>query len=207
MKICPNCQHTTDSDLNYCPSCGAMMQAVPEAPAAPEAPAYEAPAPTYAAPATPAYEAPAAPYAQPQQGYVQPPQYTYAQPPYVQPMYAQPQPPRSPVSKGKVITGMALGIAGMAMAILGLLYTTIYFFISFAMAEMALATAIMGFVFMAFSLPLSIVGLKLSSDSRALGDQTKMSALGEKFGRVGLVLSIVMGGIAFISIFIAASAF
>lgn len=198
MKICPTCNHTAEDTINFCPSCGTMLNVVPEAPAAPaqEAPVYEAPA----------YSAPQQPYTQPQQGYVQPPQYTYAQPPYVQPTYVQP--PSSPVSKGRVIPGMALGIAGMAMAIIGLLYTSIAFLVAAATEpEVAFLAAVYGFIFMAFSLPLSIVGFKMSTTNRLMGDQTTMSRLGVTFGRVGIILSIVMGAIAFISIFIAAAAF
>ncbi len=213
MKMCPTCRHTADDTLNFCPSCGTMMQAVVEepaqpvqVPAEPVAPTYAEPvAPAYAEPAAPTYTEPAAPpYAAPQQDYVQPPQYTYAQPPYVQPTYVQP--PASPVSKGRVIPGMALGIAGTVTAALGLLYTFIYFMIGVAgeMPEMLAATAVMGFIFMAFGLPLSIVGYKMSTNNRAMGDRTTMSRLGITFGRVGLILSIVAGGIAFLAILIGA---
>lgn len=189
MKICPHCQKVTEDAVNFCPVCGAPMQSFPE---------------------EPTYEDTV--YMPPQQGYVQPPQYTYTQPPYAQPTYAQPpytqpsyaQPPKpaSPVSKGRVIPGMALGIAGMATAILGLLYTFCYFMIGVAneLEEMVLASAIMGFVFIGFSLPLSIVGYTMSSSNRDMGDTSNMSRLGINFGRIGIVLSIVMGGFAFIAL-------
>ena len=71
--------------------------------------------------------------------------------------------------------------------------------------EMLLVYVVYTFVFMAFSLPLSIVGRTMSHSNRANGDQTKMSHLGGKFGNIGLILSIAAGALGIIATIIIAS--
>ena len=164
MYTCPNCNHSSETPMNFCAKCG--TQTVYTAPA-PQAPAYEAPQ-------APAYEAP--------------------QPQYQEPIYAQPMPvnPNAP-SKGKVITGMAFGIAGFALAILGFIYTLAFWDVD----EGAAFGMAIGF-FM-FSFPASLVGLILSSKNRNAGDDSTMSKLGKIFGLIGVILSgvsILLGIIA-----------
>lgn len=120
----------------------------------------------------------------------QEPQYQQAQ--YQQPQY-QYQQPASPVSKGKVIAGMAISIAGLAFSALGLMYTL-------AMMAEPFGAFVMGFVFSMFSLPLSLVGLCLSNGCYNEGDRSAMSSVGRKLGLVGTILSGVMIFLAFIAL-------
>lgn len=97
MYICPNCQNTSDTPINFCSKCGTpMIEKAPEAPAyaaqpAPETPAYAAPQPT------PVYTAP------------QPVSIAYE--------------PEKKVPLGKVIAGMAIAIAGIFFAAIASLMT------------------------------------------------------------------------------------
>lgn len=164
MYICPNCNKTSDTPVNFCSECGTPM--VEQAPAQPQ---YQ----------QPAYEQPA--YQQP----------VYQQP---QPMYQYTQTVTAEPSKGKVITGMALGIAGLSMAVLGLLYTLMF---------MAMEPEVgfgFGFVFSIISAPLSIVGMVISNGCINAGSTSAMSSIGKKLGLVGLILSGVMLFFAFISL-------
>ena len=86
-------------------------------------------------------------------------------------------------SMGKVITGMALSIAGISLAALNLLYVTLFLFES---GEMAFVFSL---VMSMFSLPLSIVGLKLSASSIAEGSTSNMAVVGKRLGLVGIILT------------------
>ena len=197
MYVCPNCHRVSESPAAFCAACGtAMVEQQPQAPAytAPQQPAYTAPQPQ-----APAYTAP-----QPQApAYTQPPQPTYTapqQPAYTQPQqqyWQQPQgyqPPAAPAteapSKGKVIVGMVMGIAGLALAAIGLLYTLIFTI----EPEMAFGFA---FFWSMFRLPLSLVGMIMSNGNINAGDTSAMSSVGKKLGLIGLILSGVMLFIGF----------
>ena len=183
MYICPNCHKVSETPAAFCAACGTAMIEQP-APA-PQAPAYTA-QPTYA-------------YQQPQQPVYQqaPQQPTYQQPTYQQPpqQYWQqptaysaptvPAPAQEGPSKGKVIVGMVLGIAGLAMASIGLLYTL-------ALSFDAIGGFVFGFVFSMFSTPLSLVGMIMSNGNISAGDTSSMSSIGKKLGLIGLILSVVM---------------
>lgn len=159
MYICPNCNKTSETPLNFCSECGTPM--------------------VEQAPAQPVYEQPA--YQQP----------AYQQP---QPMYQYTQTVSAEPSKGKVITGMALSIAGLSFAAIGLLYTLMF------MAVEPEAGFAFGFVLSFFSLPLSIVGMVISNGCINAGSTSAMSRIGKKLGLVGLILSGVMLFFAFISL-------
>lgn len=136
MYICPNCQHTSETEAAFCSLCGAAMveQAV-------SAPAYQPPV------EEPVYQQPA--YAQPAQ-----PVYSYPETPVVE------EP-----SKGKTIAGMIMGIAGAAMSGLGALYTFIFTMLGIVEDEEMLFGAFgAAFGFALFSVPLSLVGLLLSKN-------------------------------------------
>lgn len=165
MYICPNCNKTSETPLNFCSECGTpMVEQAPAQPVQPVQPVYE----------QPAYQQPA-----------------YQQP---QPMYQYTQTVSAEPSKGKVITGMALGIAGLSMAALGLLYTLI-----FMAAEPEVGFGF-GFVFSLISAPLAIVGMVISNGCINAGSTSAMSRIGKKLGLVGVILSGVMLFFAFISL-------
>ena len=86
-------------------------------------------------------------------------------------------------SLGKVITGMALSIAGISFAAINLLYVMIFLIES---GEMAFVFSL---VMSMFSLPLSIVGLKLSANCIAEGSTSNMSSVGKKLGIIGIILT------------------
>ncbi len=178
MYICPNCHKVSEVPAAYCAACGTAM--VAQSAPAPQAPAYAA-QPTYS-------------YPQPQQpAYQQPPQQYWQQPPAYQQPAAPVAPPQNAPSKGKVIVGMVLGIAGLAMASLGLLYTFIF-------SEIAMGGFVFGLVFSMISTPLSLVGLIMSNGNIKAGDTSSMSSVGKKLGLIGVILSGVMLFIAFVSL-------
>lgn len=195
MYICPNCNSTSEQPTNFCANCGAAMMvqetpapvAQPEVvvpPVAEEIPVVQAepvlpPQPVYEQPAQPQYQQAA--YQQP--AYAQQPQYQYVQPVQV----AAP-------SLGKVITGMALSIAGISFAGLGLLYTLMFLAVE---TEVAFAfSLVMSF----FSFPLSIVGFILSKNNINQGSTSAMSRVGKILGLIGIILSGVMLFLGFIAI-------
>lgn len=130
-----------------------------------------------AAPAQPVYEAPAAP--------------VYTAPVAQAPVYAA---PAAKPHKAKVIVGMALGIGGLSMAALGLLYTFIFAFIE---SELAFGYSI-GFGI--FSLPMAIVGMVMSRNNIEAGDTSAMSNVGKNLGLVGMILSFAMFFIGFVAL-------
>jgi len=89
--------------------------------------------------------------------------------------------------------GMGLGIGGVVMGALGLLY-----------AMIGLNLEGMGFVFSLvfglFSVPLSIVGRILSAKSIAGGNTSGAASAGMKLGIAGLIVSAVMLFFGFISL-------
>lgn len=196
MYICPNCQNTSDTPINFCSKCGTpMIEKAPEAPVyaaqpAPEAPAYAAPeAPAYAAPEAPAYTAQPAPEA---------PAYTAPQPTSV---YTAPQPvsipyaPEKKVPLGKVIAGMAIAIGGIFFAAISLLVTLgtldtdpeVAFGMSFAYG---------GF----FGFPLSLVGLILSKGAVNAGSKSGMAKAGKILGLIGVILAAASLSLGFIAL-------
>ncbi len=203
MYICPNCNATSEQPTNFCANCGASMM-VQEAPApveqpevvtspvAEEIPVVQAePVVTPPAYAQPTYEQPAPTYEQPQ--YQQP---QYQQPAYTQqPQYQYVQPVQvAAPSLGKVITGMALSIAGLAFAGLGLLYTLMFLAVE---TEVAFAfSLVMSF----FSFPLSLVGFILSKNNVNAGSTSAMSRIGKILGLIGIIASGVMLFLGFIGI-------
>lgn len=197
MYICPNCKATSEQPTNFCASCGAAMM-VQEAPVA-EQPVVpvEQPVPVAASVAPATEEVPvveAEPVVTPPPAYQQP---AYQQPAYQQqPQYQYVQQPipvvQNAPSLGKVITGMALSIAGIAMAALGLLYTLMFIAIE---GEMAFAfSLVMGL----FSFPLSIVGFIMSKGNVNAGSTSAMSRVGKTLGLIGIILSGVMLFLGFV---------
>ena len=135
-----------------------------EEPVQPVQPAYTYQEPTYQQPTyqQPVYQEPA--YQQP---VYQPP--VYETPGYQQPTY---QANASSPAKGKGIAGMIMGIASLALSLVGFAY----FF---------------GIV----TLPLSIVAMAISGGAartaRSVGAQDKPASLGKTFGIIALILSIL----------------
>ena len=121
---------------------------------------------------------------QPQPVYQQPDPYAQQYQAYNQ--YYQ-QTPAPQVSKGKIITGMILSISGLVFAGLGLLYT----FIGLLTTEIGVALG-MAIGFGIFSVPLSIVGLVLSTGCIRAGAQSGMAKVGKILGLIGVIASGVM---------------
>ena len=170
MYICPNCNHTSETPANFCAVCGAKMVESNPAPAV-EQPVVEQPVVEQ-----PVVEQPIYPY------------YNIPQ----QPMY---NPAPVGPSKAKMITGMALSIAGFAFAIIGLLYTVLFSIIE---GEAGFALSI---TFGIISTPLSIVGLVLSKSCINAGGTAIFCRLGKIFGLIGVILSgvsLFIGLIAFV---------
>lgn len=186
MYLCTNCKHTSETPENFCPVCGhPMTQQAAAEPAVVTEPVPTA-EPVVAAEPVPA----AAPAAEQQPAYAVQPQY----------QYVQPQAPTSvaPPSKAKVIVGMVLSIAGLAMAALGMLYTLI--FMATAMATAGIVAFGVGLVFFLFSLPLALVSLILSQNNLRAGSASNMSSVGKKLGIVGVALSGALLFLACISL-------
>lgn len=106
------------------------------------------------------------------------------QPQYYQPTCNYPQQPKAP-SKGKAVTGMALGIAGLVFSVLGFFYLML--FSAAGLAEEA--GVVLSFACGFFGFPLSLVSMILSNSSRSNGDTTVFSKLGKIFGLIGVILS------------------
>lgn len=215
MSFCPNCGNQIEAASKFCRSCGApvapAVEAEPVVPVAEPvqapveaAPAYQAPVeavPAYQAPVTPAYQAPA--YQEPAApvyqapAYQAPPAPTYQAPTYQAPVYQAPiasEPVVSGSDKAKGIVGMALAIGGLFFAVIGLLYA-----IAFLEIEEGMSLG-MAIGFGIFSLPLSIVGKKLSASSAAAGNTSATCSVGNKLGLAGIIVSAVMFFFGFISI-------
>lgn len=96
MYICPNCQNTSETPINFCSKCGTpMVEKAPEVvTAVPEATVFTAPAPMAQAPV---YTAP------------QPVSIAYE--------------PEKKVPLGKAIAGMIMSIEGLPMALISFLAT------------------------------------------------------------------------------------
>ena len=187
MYICPNCNKQSETPANFCPRCGTTMIIAPEVQVEAPQTQYVAPQPEqpqYAEPQQPVYAQPQ--YTQPQYAPQQPQQPMYNQPQYTQPVYNQPQyvaPQPSVPSKAKAIVGMALGAAGLFFAVMGFFYTLMFVAIDGAFAiGMAIGFGI-------FSMPLSLVGLIMSSKARNAGDISVFTKLGKIFGLVGTIVS------------------
>lgn len=200
MRFCPNCGNQIEADSRFCRSCGAPVAATPVAEPV-QAPAEEVPVcqtPVEAAPAyqAPAYQEPAAPVYQ-GPAYQAPPAHTYQAPAYQAPVYQAPvagEPVVSGSDKAKGIVGMALAIGGLFFAVIGLLYT-----IAFLDLEEGMSLG-MSIGFGIFSLPLSIVGKKLSASSAAAGNTSATCSVGSKLGLAGIIVSAVMFFFGIISI-------
>ncbi len=93
------------------------------------------------------------------------------------------EPPK--VKKGVKITGMVLGIVGFVMALLGILYTAIFFSVSKTMA------LIIGIIFFSLGFCLAAVGLILSLKTKKAGDKSAPGTVGLIFSVVGAVLAPV----------------
>lgn len=164
MYICPNCNKTSDTPMNFCSNCGsAMVQQEPAAEAVQATEPVVIPV-VNPVPVTPVATAPV---------------YTVTDTP-------------AP-SKGKMITGMILGISGVVMGSLGLLYTLMFLAVDGAMAFG------FGLVFSMISAPLSLVGMILS---RGCAQQRPngMTSAGKITGMIGTICSGVMLFLAFISL-------
>ena len=160
-----------------------------------QAPTYEQPAhqtpvyqpPVYEQPAhqTPVYEQPAH-----QTPVYQPP--VYEQPAYQQPAYSQYQAPAAPVSKGKSITAMVLGIVALVFCIVDLILSI------GGLAVMGYRGAeeygIMAMIYAIITLGCAVPGM-------ILGGSTSSSTPG-KLGKIFGIIGIIMGGIAFFVAFL-----
>lgn len=82
---------------------------------------------------------------------------------------------------------MGVAISGLALAVLGLLYT----FIGMATEEAGLAFG-MSVGFGLFSLPCSIVGRMLCCNSVSMGNCSNSCSVGSKMGIAGIIVSAVM---------------
>lgn len=171
MYICPNCKKEFENLSNFCSYCGTPLTAANEV--------QEVVEPVIT-------EVPAQPV-QPQQP-VQPVQPQYIPQQYAQPVqYVQPvQQPKPNFSKPKSIVGMALSIAGTVFAFIGFLYTIIFSELS------GDAAFFMAFFMSAFSMPLSIIGLKFSKENRRLGDTSAFTKVGKIFGIIGIVFTCIV---------------
>lgn len=172
MKICPACQCQTVDEVNFCPECGTPLAPLQEMP------------PT--------------------------PPYTYAPPMPMQ----NPKPP----ALAKSIVGMILSINGLVCAAIGI------FFVLYLSAVLGMVTGfalsdgmicdpdfalfstifsiypiLFAFIIGAEALPCAIVGRFLGTKAKDEGNQTKMAHFGIKLGMIGIVLTIVMLGLAVIA--------
>ena len=154
-------------------------------PAVATEPAYQPPVyeqPTYQAPT---YEQPAH-----QTPVYQPP--VYEQPAYQQPAYSQYQAPAAPVSKGKSITAMVLGIVALVFCIVDLILSI------GGLAVMGYRGAeeygIMAMIYAIITLGCAVPGM-------ILGGSTSSSTPG-KLGKIFGIIGIIMGGIAFFVAFL-----
>ena len=127
--FCPNCGTQNADNAAFCAGCGAKLSV--------EQPVYE--------PQQPAVE-PQQPVSEPQQPVYQQP--VYQQPAYQQPAYQQPvyqQPFQQPVYQQPVtVPGKGLGIAGMVLGIIALLFTCCSEYISIPCAVIGLILSIVG---------------------------------------------------------------
>lgn len=194
MYICPKCQNTSETPVNFCAKCGTpMVEKAPEAEPAFAAQPVAAPAedaPAYAqaqTPAQPSSDIPA--YAVQPQFEPAAPAFTAAQPTSIS------CEPEKKVPLGKVIAGMALSIGGVVMASLAALVTLATLAED---AEIAFGMSIVygGF----FGFPLSLVGLILSKGAVNAGSKSSMAKVGKILGLVGVILSAVSLGLGFIGL-------
>lgn len=124
--FCPNCGTQNADNAAFCAGCGAKLSV--------EQPVYE--------PQQPAVE-PQQPVSAPQQPVYQQP--VYQQPAYQQPVYQQAyqQPFQQPVYQQPVtVPGKGLGIAGMVLGIIALLFTCCSEYISIPCAVIGLILSI-----------------------------------------------------------------
>ena len=102
-----------------------------------------------------------------------------------------------PVIDGKTralgFVGMGLGIGGVVMGALGLLYTMI----GLNLEGMGFAFSL---IFGLFSMPMSIVGRILSNKSIEGGNTSGVCSAGTKLGMAGMIVSAVMLFFGFISL-------
>ena len=91
--------------------------------------------------------------------------------------------------------GMGLSIGGVFMAALGLIYTMI------GMIETGAGFAI-SLIFGMFSVPLSIVGLKLTRRSKDAGNTSGTCTAGTATGIAGIAVSGLMAFLGFINLFV-----
>lgn len=112
--------------------------------------------------------------------------------------YSAVKPARVELSKKDKIfgfVGMGLSIGGVFMAVLGLLYTMI------GMIETGIGFA-MAIAFGMFSVPLSIVGLKLTGQSKDAGNTSGVCTAGTATGIAGIAVSGLMVFLGFINLFV-----
>lgn len=128
--FCPNCGTQNADNVTFCAGCGSKLAAdQPAQQPVSETPVYEAPA------QAPTYEAPA----QPQQPVYQQPVYqTPAQP--QQPAYQQPYQPA--YQQPPVVPGKGMGIAGMVLGIIALVFGCCTEYVSIPCAVIGLILSI-----------------------------------------------------------------
>ena len=116
----------------------------------------------------------------------------YQQPYYQQPHYTE---PRRPSNLGRKIPGMIMGIVGFVTALIGLIYTLI-----FVVGEAGAISFVFSIIFALESLPLSIIGRSLCHRCIDEGDESKMASSGSGLGLAGIILTIIMLVLGFLSL-------
>ena len=212
MRYCSKCGTSMEDTARFCPNCGTIAEVQPAAPAAPVNPAPEAtynpapqaaynPAPQAAynpAPQTNYNPAPQTNYnPAPQTNYNPAPQTNYnpyGAPNTTYPTYQQPTQELATGDRVKGIVGMALGIASLALSVLGLIVTLVSMDSYYAEAF----GAAIGYSII--SLPCGIVGRIFSTKSAEAGNTSAMCSIGSKMGLAGIIVSAVMVFLGFISL-------
>ena len=174
MAFCTSCGSTIADGASFCPACGQRQNAA--ANPGYQAPGYEQPAayqpPVYSQ--QPSYQAPS--YEQP-----------YQTPVYQQNGYETYQYQAAPVSKGKAIAGMILGIIALVLAVVDLILAIAGLAVlGYRGAEEAgVGIMVYAIITLGFALPGMILGKSTSSITPG--------KLGKVFGLIG----VIMAGIAF----------
>ncbi|MBQ7416075.1 MAG: hypothetical protein IJW14_03435 [Oscillospiraceae bacterium] len=146
--FCPHCGMNNPEGSLFCVACGnriAPEQPAYQPPVQPQQPMYEMPV----QPQQPVYEAPVQPQQPVYEAPVQPQQPVFQQPPYQQPPYQQfpyqqngyQQPP---YQQAAPVPGKGLGIAGMILGIISLVFCCCTEYISIPCAVVGLILSIIG---------------------------------------------------------------
>ncbi len=163
--FCPNCGSQIDDNSKFCASCGATV--------------VEEPAPQ--------------PEPQAQQPQYQQPQ--YQQPQYQQPQYQQPQrqQPQYMYVKKRPVPGRGLGIAGMVLGIISLVYAFAGFVAAIDIAEYSRFERRFEALLPVFllTLILSVLGVSLAGAGKSKGYRTGISSAGVVTSVISLSLMLI----------------